>query len=157
MVVSWYFILIFYMRVYLYETSSNIQEAWPHDLYFTVHIFRRARGGGIMCTLDIFLVQLSLSNKHLPTIQLPFRNLHLTFSMSLGRSISFLWQLRSCVVMTEKEALTSMSLNNHLFLCSNIFLLPYWLKYLFISQWMKYNICAEQLQGIYYIWQSSVM
>ena len=29
--------LIFHMRVYLYETSRNIQEPWPHDLYFTVH------------------------------------------------------------------------------------------------------------------------
>ena len=28
--------LIFYMRIYLYETSRNIQEPWPRDLYFTV-------------------------------------------------------------------------------------------------------------------------
>ena len=28
---------IFHMRMYLYETSRNIQETWPHDLYFTVH------------------------------------------------------------------------------------------------------------------------
>ena len=28
--------LIFYIRVYLYETSRNIQEPWPPDLYFTV-------------------------------------------------------------------------------------------------------------------------
>ena len=28
--------LIFYIRMYLYETSRNIQEPWPHDLYFTV-------------------------------------------------------------------------------------------------------------------------
>ena len=28
--------LIFRMRMYLYETSTNIQEPWPHDLYFTV-------------------------------------------------------------------------------------------------------------------------
>ena len=27
--------LIFHMRMYLYETSMNIQEPWPHDLYFT--------------------------------------------------------------------------------------------------------------------------
>ena len=32
--------LIFHMRVYLYETSRNIQEPWPHDLYFTVHWLR---------------------------------------------------------------------------------------------------------------------
>ena len=29
--------LIFLMRIYLYETSRNIQEPSPHDLYFTVH------------------------------------------------------------------------------------------------------------------------
>ena len=29
--------LIFHMRMYLYQTSRNIQEPWPHDLYFTVH------------------------------------------------------------------------------------------------------------------------
>ena len=29
--------LIFHMRMYLYETSRNIQEPWPPDLYFTVH------------------------------------------------------------------------------------------------------------------------
>ena len=29
--------LIFHMRMYLYETSRNIQEPWPHDLYFMVH------------------------------------------------------------------------------------------------------------------------
>ena len=29
--------LIFHMRMYLYEPSRNIQEPWPHDLYFTVH------------------------------------------------------------------------------------------------------------------------
>ena len=29
--------LIFHMRIYLYETSRNIQEPWPHDLYFMVH------------------------------------------------------------------------------------------------------------------------
>ena len=29
--------LIFHIRMYLYETSTNIQEPWPHDLYFTVH------------------------------------------------------------------------------------------------------------------------
>ena len=28
--------LIFHMRMYLYEASRNIQEPWPHDLYFTV-------------------------------------------------------------------------------------------------------------------------
>ena len=28
--------LIFHMRMYPYETSRNIQEPWPHDLYFTV-------------------------------------------------------------------------------------------------------------------------
>ena len=28
--------LIFHMRMYLYETSRNIQEPWSHDLYFTV-------------------------------------------------------------------------------------------------------------------------
>ena len=28
--------LIFHMRKYLYETSRNIQEPWPHDLYFTI-------------------------------------------------------------------------------------------------------------------------
>ena len=28
--------LVFHMRMYLYETSRNIQETWPHDLYFTV-------------------------------------------------------------------------------------------------------------------------
>ena len=28
--------LIFHMRMYLYETSRNIQEPWPPDLYFTV-------------------------------------------------------------------------------------------------------------------------
>ena len=31
---------IFHMRMYLYETSRNIQETWPHDLYFTVHWLR---------------------------------------------------------------------------------------------------------------------
>ena len=29
--------LIFHMRMNLYQTSRNIQEPWPHDLYFTVH------------------------------------------------------------------------------------------------------------------------
>ena len=29
--------LIFHMRMYLYETSRNIQKPWPHDLYFMVH------------------------------------------------------------------------------------------------------------------------
>ena len=28
--------LIFHIRMYLYETSRNIQEPWPHGLYFTV-------------------------------------------------------------------------------------------------------------------------
>ena len=28
--------LIFHIRIYLYETSRNIQEPWPHDLYFMV-------------------------------------------------------------------------------------------------------------------------
>ena len=28
--------LIFHIRMYLYETRWNIQEPWPHDLYFTV-------------------------------------------------------------------------------------------------------------------------
>ena len=28
--------LIFHMRMYRYETSRNIQEPWPHDLYFKV-------------------------------------------------------------------------------------------------------------------------
>ena len=28
--------LIFHMRMYLYETSRNVQEPRPHDLYFTV-------------------------------------------------------------------------------------------------------------------------
>ena len=28
--------LIFHIRTYFYETSRNIQEPWPHDLYFTV-------------------------------------------------------------------------------------------------------------------------
>ena len=28
--------LIFHMRMYLYEASRNLQEPWPHDLYFTV-------------------------------------------------------------------------------------------------------------------------
>ena len=28
--------LIFHTRMYLYETSRNIQEPWPPDLYFTV-------------------------------------------------------------------------------------------------------------------------
>ena len=28
--------LIFHMRMYLYETSRNIQEPWPPDLYFMV-------------------------------------------------------------------------------------------------------------------------
>ena len=28
--------LIFYIRMYLYETSRTIQEPWRHDLYFTV-------------------------------------------------------------------------------------------------------------------------
>ena len=28
--------LIFYERMYLYETSRNIQQPWPHDLYFMV-------------------------------------------------------------------------------------------------------------------------
>ena len=32
--------LIFHMRIYHYETSRNIQEPWPHDLYFTVHWLR---------------------------------------------------------------------------------------------------------------------
>ena len=32
--------LIFHMRIYLYETSRNIQEPWPHDLYFMVHWLR---------------------------------------------------------------------------------------------------------------------
>ena len=32
--------LIFHMRIYLYETSRNIQEPWPHDLYFVVHWLR---------------------------------------------------------------------------------------------------------------------
>ena len=32
--------LIFHMRMYLYDTSRNIQEPWPHDLYFTVHWLR---------------------------------------------------------------------------------------------------------------------
>ena len=29
--------LIFHMRMYLYETSRNIQEPWPHDLFFPVY------------------------------------------------------------------------------------------------------------------------
>ena len=29
--------LIFHMRMYLHETSRNIQEPWHHDLNFTVH------------------------------------------------------------------------------------------------------------------------
>ena len=29
--------LIFHMRMYLYDTSRNIQEPWPPDLYFMVH------------------------------------------------------------------------------------------------------------------------
>ena len=29
--------LIFHMRMYLYETSRNIQEPWPPDQYFMVH------------------------------------------------------------------------------------------------------------------------
>ena len=29
--------LIFHIRVYLRETSRNMQEPWPYDLYFTVH------------------------------------------------------------------------------------------------------------------------
>ena len=29
--------LIFHMRMYLYETSRNIQDLWPPDLYFMVH------------------------------------------------------------------------------------------------------------------------
>ena len=29
--------LIFHMRMYLYETSRNIQEPWAPDLYFTVY------------------------------------------------------------------------------------------------------------------------
>ena len=32
--------LICHMRMYLFETSRNIQEPWPHDLYFTVHWLR---------------------------------------------------------------------------------------------------------------------
>ena len=32
--------LIFHMRMYLYETGRNIQEPWPHYLYFTVHWLR---------------------------------------------------------------------------------------------------------------------
>ena len=28
--------LIFHMKMYLYETSRNIQESWPHNLYFMV-------------------------------------------------------------------------------------------------------------------------
>ena len=32
--------LIFHLRMYLYETSRNIQKQWPHDLYFTVHWLR---------------------------------------------------------------------------------------------------------------------
>ena len=28
--------LIFHVMMYLYETSRNIQEPWPHGLYFTV-------------------------------------------------------------------------------------------------------------------------
>ena len=32
--------LIFHMIVYLFETSRNIQEPWPHDLYFMVHWLR---------------------------------------------------------------------------------------------------------------------
>ena len=29
--------LIFHLNMYLYETSRNIQEPKPHDLYFKVH------------------------------------------------------------------------------------------------------------------------
>ena len=32
--------LIFHMRIYLYEPSRNIQEPWPHDLYFMVQWLR---------------------------------------------------------------------------------------------------------------------
>ena len=32
--------LIFHRMMYLYETSRNIQEPWPPDLYFTVHWLR---------------------------------------------------------------------------------------------------------------------
>ena len=32
--------LIFHMRLYLYESSRNIQEPWPPDLYFMVHWLR---------------------------------------------------------------------------------------------------------------------
>ena len=32
--------LIFHLSMYLYETSRNIQEPWPHDLYFTIHWLR---------------------------------------------------------------------------------------------------------------------
>ena len=35
--------LIFRMRMYLYETSRNMQEPWPHDLYFMVHCSGGAR------------------------------------------------------------------------------------------------------------------
>ena len=29
--------LIFHVRMYLYESGRNIQDPWPHGLYFTVH------------------------------------------------------------------------------------------------------------------------
>ena len=32
--------LMFHMRMFLCETSRNIQEPWPHDRYFTVHWLR---------------------------------------------------------------------------------------------------------------------
>ena len=32
--------LIFHKSMYLYETNRNIQEPWPHDLYFMVHWLR---------------------------------------------------------------------------------------------------------------------
>ena len=32
--------LVFLTRISIYETSRNIQEPWPHDLYFMVHWLR---------------------------------------------------------------------------------------------------------------------
>ena len=54
--------LIFQMRIYPYETSTNTQEPWPLDLYFMVHWLRTlARLSRLRClakveSQDIFMV-----------------------------------------------------------------------------------------------------
>ena len=49
------------MRMYLYETSRNIQEPWPHDLYIVFHSLLTS-DFGLFSMVDIFVIGRFLSS-----------------------------------------------------------------------------------------------